>query len=196
MYNQRNPSEIMTTPNKARKPLIALPLITLILITSILANEKSESHKPPPTSDHFYYINIFQGHFPIPTRYGVAIPDHNENEPIILELNSQKINFNNLSSEEKIKSIKSGSGYIRAGHYSTSLSEGDLTKGLILIKDKEVYGLTVKSFTYKTKENSKNIGISSVIISDKKSFLLISDEDTNLWGRLLTQYGKINNIEK
>lgn len=163
----------------------------LIGCSSALASSDDILNK----SDQFYYLSLFSGDFPIPVRYGITVPKSEPEKKFILSLKSPIINTNNLSLEQQLQQLKMSIGYIMVGVYPP---EEESTGSIELVEEETLYGLNIKHFkrSKNTNKNRKPSLNSLVVISDKVNYLLLMDEDPELWKRLLRLYGELNNKKR
>ena len=123
--------------------------------------------------EQVFYINIFRGEMPIPVRY---------------KLNNRAIDVHEFNSNP-LPGVKKPIGFIRTGMFKEFMS-AYYNQFTGRAKTEEImYGLHVTIY----ESNKSKVALKSlktVLIHDSKEFILITDENSNLWKFMLSSYCK------
>lgn len=176
--------------------LISKKIVLCLFSLFVISSSASSGVEVEPGKTDYYYISIFKGYFPIPSSYGVVVPRSEADDLSVMRFSSPVVDFGNLSSADKRRSIGSGSGWIRAGLLGSSADENRLIGGLSVIAEKNMYGLNVKILGVEGGGRSKSNTPPLVMITDGLNYLSILDENDALWIELLKHYGEFNQVKE
>lgn len=165
-------------------------VLFFLMASDGVARESVESGK-----EDYFYISVFGGFFPIPTRYHLYIKNDNgiSDAAKVIHLRSptyrfdlSKVNDSYLDDDPMMNS-----GYISVGSNLDRTS----VAGLKLFEKTKRYGLNVELYKLVAQEKKLATNVNVVIISDEVNYISIIDQDLSLWLKLIQQYARFNAID-
>lgn len=170
-------------------------LIFLLVASDGVASDGVAREGVKAGKDEYFYIRVFGGFFPIPTRYHLYINNDNGVSDVakVIHLRSptyrfdlSKVNDSYLDDDPMMNS-----GYISVGFNLDRTS----VAGLKLFKKIKKYGLDVELYKLMAQEDRPTANVNVVVISDGVNYISIIDQDLSLWLKLMQQYARFNAID-
>jgi len=146
-----------------------------------------------PHNQPVYYVHLFNGDFPIPTRFEVYLPGHGDSERIRLESPSMPLM---ASRDMKMLGLKN-TGAIEIGVDKNYISTfWGSNSNAADIQRFTCYGLYVEvnqpANTKLKDERGKTVRVRDVLIYRGAQFVSITGVDHSLWKQLIRVYGALS----